>query len=194
VPLAEVLRRCPRQIVCGGFAVVACFAIFYLTTAFALGYGTTTLGYGRQAFLGAQLAAIVFLAAGIVAAGYWSDRANPRRVLIAGCGLTIAAGGLLPVALGSGSLILIWLFLSLALFVMGLVYGPLGAWLPGQFPTRLRYTGASMAFNLGGILGGGLAPMLAQLLASHGGLGLVGLYLSAAGLVSLLGLLAVEPH
>src|SRR3546814_5213810 len=73
---------------------------------------------------------------------------------------------------------------------MGFVYGPLGAWLPGLFPARVRYTGASMAFNVGGILGGALAPMIAQALADRGGLAPVGLYLSAAGLVSLVALAA----
>src|SRR3546814_13470871 len=72
--------------------------------------------------------------------------------------------------MGSGSLLLVFLFLALALTVMGFVYGPLGAWLPGLFPARVRYTGASMAFNVGGILGGALAPMIAQALADRGGL------------------------
>ena len=68
---------------------------------------------------------------------------------------------------------------------MGFVYGPLGAWLPGLFPARVRYTGASLAFNVGGILGGALAPIIAQALADRGGLWLVGLYLAGAALVSL---------
>lgn len=67
---------------------------------------------------------------------------------------------------------------------MGLVYGPLGAFLPGLFPARVRYTGVSIAFNVGGIIGGGLAPMLAQVLADAGGLWLVGLYLAATSVVS----------
>jgi len=75
---------------------------------------------------------------------------------------------------------------------MGFVYGPLGAWLPSLFPARVRYTGASIAFNLGGIIGGGLAPVIAQALANRGGLSLVGLYLGAAGLVSLLALLPLK--
>jgi hypothetical protein len=57
----------------------------------------------------------------------------------------------------------------------------------------VRYTGASAAFNLGGILGGGLAPMLAQALADRGGLVPVGGYLAAAALLSFLGLLALKP-
>ncbi len=192
VPLGELLRGYWRETVGGAFAVVACFAIFYLATAFALGYGTTTLGYDRKVFLGVQLAAILFLAVGIVAAAVFSDRSNPRRVLLIGCGLTVVVGALLAPMMGSHSLVLIWAFLSLALFVMGFVYGPLGAWLPGLFPARVRYTGASMSFNVGGILGGGLAPMLAQALASHGGLPWVGLYLAAAAMLSLVGLLPLK--
>jgi MFS family permease len=93
--------------------------------------------------------------------------------------------------LSSGSLAAIWLFLSTALFVMGLLYGPLGAWMPSLFPARVRYTGVSVAFTVGGILGGGIAPMVAQSLAIHGGLQWVGLYLSAAALISLLALLTL---
>jgi len=193
VPMAEAIKRHPGALVAGTFAVVACFAIFYLSTAFALGYGTTTLGYSRETFLGVQLGAIIFLAAGIVAAGYWSDAANPRRVLMAGCVGTVAVGALMGTMMGAGSLALVWAWLSVALFMMGFVYGPLGAFLPSLFPPRVRYTGASVAFNLGGILGGGLAPIAAQALADRGGLTLVGAYLVAAGVLSLAGLWFCRP-
>ena len=178
VPFAEVLRDHLARTVAGTFAVVACFALFYLATAFALGYGTGTLHYPRNTFLGVLLAAIIWLAIGIVVAGIWSDRTTPRRVLIFGCLATIGVAALLAPMLGGGSLIVVWLFLSLALFVMGFVYGPLGAWLPDLFPARVRYTGVSLAFNVGGILGGGLTPLLAQALADHGSL--VALLLSPA--------------
>ena len=193
VPMAEAIKRHPGALVAGTFAVVACFAIFYLSTAFALGYGTTALGYSRETFLGVQLGAILFLAAGIVAAGYWSDAANPRRVLLVGCVGTMAVGLLMGAMMGAGSLILVWAWLSVALFVMGFVYGPLGAFLPSLFPPRVRYTGASIAFNLGGIIGGGLAPIAAQALADRGGLTLVGAYLVAAGVLSLAGLWFCRP-
>jgi MFS family permease len=185
VPLAELLRTYTRETIGGTFAVVACFAIFYLATAFALGYGTTTLGYPRATFLEAQLGAILFLAAGILAAGYLSDRLNPRIVLMTGCAGTVVAGFLLGPMMGSGSLFVIFLFMALALALMGFAYGPLGSWLPSLFPARVRYTGASVAFNVGGILGGALAPALAQAMAQHGGLPYVGLYLSAAAAISL---------
>ena len=76
---------------------------------------------------------------------------------------------------------------------MGLLFAPMGALLPSLFPSHVRYTGASAAYNLGGILGASLAPYLAQLLLAHGGLAAVGLYISAAAVASFLALLALRP-
>ncbi|MDP9008576.1 MAG: MFS transporter [Pseudomonadota bacterium] len=191
VPAATLVRSFSRQTLAGTFAVVAAFAIFYLTTTFSLGYATTVLGYDRGAFLAVLLAAIPFLAAGILYSGLWSDRTDPRRVLIIGCAVAIPVGLLFAPSLTSGSLVTVWLFLSIALFVMGLVYGPLGAWMPSLFPARVRYTGVSVAFTVGGILGGGIAPIVAQSLAINGGLWWVGFYLSTAALVSLVALLTL---
>jgi MFS family permease len=194
VPLAALMRGHWRQVLGGTLAAVACFAIFYLTTAFALGYGTSTLGMARETFLGLQLFAILFLAGGIVVSGYLSDRFDARRVLMAGCALTvIVALGIGPL-LGSGSALLVALFLSAALFAMGLVYGPLGSWLPGLFPPLVRYSGASVAFNAAGILGGGLAPLIAQRLSDEAGLWAVGWYLAGCAVLSLAGLWALKPR
>ena len=192
VPLADLFRDHSPAVLCATATTVACFAIFYLTTAFALGYGTTALGYDRRSFLGVQLLAIPFLAVGIGLAGHLSDRLDPRKVLMAGCLLTIGAGALFGPMMGSGSLPVIGAFLALALFVMGFVYGPLGSFLPSLFPPNLRYSGISVAFNAGGILGGGLAPILAQELAKSGGLAYVGAYLAAAASISLAGLALVR--
>lgn len=192
VPIASLFRHHFRQTLAGTFAVVACFAIFYISTAFALGYGTTEGGIGRATFLGIQLGAILFLALGIGLAGWWSDMSSPRKVLIWGCIGTIPAGMIFGPAMGSGSLVAIFAALALALLLMGFVYGPLGAWLTGLFPTQLRYTGSSVAFNAGGILGGALAPMVAQGLVGEFGIASVGLYLSIAALISLLSLLLLD--
>ena len=124
----EVLREHPhgRETIAGTFAVVVCFALFYLSTAFALGYGTGTLHFDKRTFLGVQIVAILGLAVGIVAAGAWSDRASPRRVLVVGCLATVALAVALAPMLASGSLAIVSLYLTLALFTMGFVYGPLG--------------------------------------------------------------------
>jgi MFS family permease len=189
VPLVEVVRLHGWQTIVGILGAVACFAVFYLTTTFALGYGTTNLGYDRETFLGIQLGAILFMALGILVAGWWADKASPTRVLTAGCLIGVPTGFLFAPLMGGGSAFGVFVFLSLALFVMGLVYGPLGAWLPSLFPPRVRYTGTSIAFNVGGIVGGALTPIIAQTLADDGNLQAVGLYLSACVGLSLIALL-----
>ncbi|MGQ3286597.1 MULTISPECIES: MFS transporter [unclassified Sphingopyxis] len=192
VPLGDLFRHHLVATLAGTFAVVACFAIFYLATSFALGHGTQTLGYPKEQFLLIQLGAILFMAAGIIFAGYVSDASSEQRVLTWGCGATVLMGFVFGPALASGSWLLIFLGLATALFVMGLVYGPLGSWLTGLFPVHVRYTGASVAFNAGGILGGAMAPIIAQALAEWGGTATVGFYLAIAGVVSWLGLLMVR--
>jgi MFS family permease len=193
VPLGEVVKRYPLRLVGGIFSAVICFALFYLTTTFTLSHGVTVLHYNRSAFLAAQIGAILFMAAGIAVAGWWSDRQTPRIVLMAGSVLAVVCGFLIAPMMQAGSLGMIFAFLSLSLFVMGLVYGPLGAFLPHLFPARVRYTGASAAFNVGGVIGGGFTPFAAQALANKvGGLAPVGWCLSLAALVSLLALIPLK--
>jgi len=191
IPFFDLLRTQWRQTLAGTFAVVACFAIYYLTTAFALGYGTTQLGYDKRSFLSVQLFAILFMAAGIVVAGYAADKSSSRGVLLVGSAVAVVVGIVMGPMFAAGSLSVIALFLCIGLFTMGLVYGPLASLLPQMFTARVRYTGVSIAFNVGGILGGGLAPVVAQGLADRAGLAYVGLYISGAAVLTLLGLLAV---
>ncbi|PIK73545.1 histidine kinase, partial [Methylobacterium frigidaeris] len=185
-PLVELLRLHSGQVVAGIFGVVACFSLFWTATAFALGYGTTMLGHSRASFLVVELGAILFMAAAIVTASWLSDRIDPTRVLIVGCAGTIVSGILLAPMLGSGSLVTTFVFLAFALWVMGFVNGPLGAWLPSLFPPRVRYSGTSVAFNVGGIVGGAFSPMIAQGLAEQSGLTAVGFYLALTGGISLI--------
>ena len=189
VPVGRLFADHPGAVVAGIAGVVACFAIFYLATTFSLSFGTKTLGYAREQFLAVQLGANTFLAFGIIAAGWWADKTSPRNVLGKGALLTVLVGLVFGSGLGSGSLLTVFLTLSAALFVMGLCYGPLGAWLPTLYAVPVRYTGISIAFNVGGIIGGALAPFAAQMLADRGGTPYVGLFLTAAGAVTVLGVL-----
>lgn len=189
LPLGVLLRHHLRTTLGGTLGAVTCFALFYIATAFALGHATTALGLPRERVLGVQLVAILFLALGIVLAGWWSDKASPGRVLAFGCAATIPLGLVFGWGLAAPALPPLFVALSAALFVMGFAYGPLGAWLTDAFPPQVRYTGASFAFNGGGIIGGALAPIVAQALVAGPGIGAVGLYLSAAGVVSLAGLM-----
>lgn len=193
VPITELLRRHAGATLAGTVGAIACFAAYYVGTAFLLGYGTKTLGFPMQQFLLMQLGAILFMAAGIYLAAWLADNKwDERRVLAGGCVATVLIGFTIQ-PLMDGSAAGAFAFLALTLFAMGFVYGPLGAWLPGLFPARVRYTGASMAFNVAGVIGGGLTPLVAQGLAMERGLWAVGLYLSAAAGLSLIALVAIRP-
>lgn len=189
VPIGRLFADHAGAVIAGIAGVVACFAIFYLATTFALSFGTKTLGYSREAFLLVQLGANSFLAIGILLAGWWADRTSARNVLGKGAALTALIGLVFGAGLGSGSLLLVFLTLAAALLVMGLTYGPLGAWLPTLYAVPVRYTGISVAFNVGGIIGGAMAPFAAQYLAQHGGTPYVGLFLTVAGSLTLAGVL-----
>ena len=187
VPIGQLLRHHAGAVVSGTAGVVACFAIFYLATTFSLSFATTKLGYAKQEFLAVQLGANTFLALGIAVAGWWADHAGARKVLGTGAALTALLGLVFGSGLGSGSLPLVFATLAGSLFVMGLAYGPLGGWLPTLYPVSVRYSGISVAFNLGGIIGGALAPFAASWLAARGGTGYVGLFLTVAGALTLIG-------
>lgn len=192
VPIARLLRHHMGAVLAGTAGAVACFAIFYLSTAYALAQGTAALGYSRELFLSVQLGANCFLAFGILFAVTWADRIGSGRVLLLGAVATIVLGGLFGEGLSSGSLPLVFVTLAAALFVMGLVYGPLGSWLPTLFPVTVRYSGISLAFNVGGIVGGALTPIAAQKLAEMGNGQQVGWLLSAAGALTVAGVLSAR--
>ncbi|MGI8561141.1 MAG: MFS transporter, partial [Luteimonas sp.] len=175
----------------GTFASLATFVLFYLMTVFALSWGTSALGYTRQQFLWLQMLAVLCFAATIPMAAMHADRAGRRRTMIVATLAIIAFGIAFAPLFVSGSLAATLLFLALGLGLMGITYGPLGTLLAEQFPAEVRYTGASLAFNLSGILGASLAPYIATWLAGRYGLWSVGGYLVVAGVLTLLALLAL---
>jgi metabolite-proton symporter len=194
VPLATVAREHGRMLVLTTFAAVTTFVIFYLMTVFTLSFGTTALGFARQEFLLLQIIGVLFFAATIPLSALAADARGRRPVLIAATGGIIVFGLLFAPLFDGANALRATVFLSLGLGLMGLTYGPLGTALAELFPTAVRYTGASVAFNLAGILGGSLAPYIATWLAANYGVAYVGYYLSAAGVVTLAALLALPKH
>jgi metabolite-proton symporter len=193
LPVATVFTNHPRALVLGTLAALATFVVFYLMTVFALSWGTSALGYSRQTFLLLQLGAIVFFGLTIPIAAVLADRHGRRAAMIL-VSVGLALFGLLFGPLfGSGQVTLVALFLVLGQCLIGLTYGPLGTLLSEMFPAEVRYTGASLTFNLAGILGASLAPYVATWLATNYGLQTVGWYLSAAAVISLGALLLTAP-
>ena len=185
-PLVELLSRHALPLLLGALAMVVCYALFYISTVFALSYGVATLHIPRSQFLSMLCIAIVFMAAATPFAAIAGDRYGRRPVLLVAGSTAFLSGFLLAPMLGSGSLWQITAFLSIELFLMGATFAPMGALLPELFPTSVRYTGAGASYSLGGILGASLAPYIAQQLVLYGGLAWVGGYISAAAAISFL--------
>jgi metabolite-proton symporter len=193
LPLGAVLRHHLRPLLLGSLAMVVCYVIFYISTVFALGYATGVRHVPRTTFLGVLCIAVLAMAVVTPISAALADRFGRRAVLLVGSALAMASGFLLPALLGAESLFGIALFPVMELALMGLVFAPMGAFLPELFPAEVRYTGASAAYNLGGILGASLAPYAAQLLLAHGSLPWVGYYIIGAGAISFLAVLALDP-
>jgi MFS family permease len=188
IPVVTVFRDHGRVLVLGTLIALATFVLFYLMTVFALSWGTSALKFARKDFLILQLFAVLFFGLTIPLSAVLADRHGRRATLIV-VSAAIAVFGLSMAPLfGSGSTVLVTLFMSLGLGLMGMTYGPLGTMLSELFPAEVRYTGASLTFNLAGILGASLAPYIATWLASNYGLQYVGFYLSGAALISLIAL------
>jgi MFS family permease len=190
MPMLVVLRDHPTTVVIGVLASLATFVLFYLMTVFALSWGTTVLGYSREKLLVMQLIGVLFFAGTIPISALLAERGRRRTLL----GVTAAIGvfGLVMapmfVAGTTGTLMMMVIGLSL----MGLTYGPLGTVLSELFPTDVRYTGSSLTFNLAGIFGASFAPYIATGLARSYGLPYVGYYLTAAAVLTGIGVFATR--
>ena len=192
VPILRLLARHSTSVLLGTFAATATFVIFYLMTVFTLSWGTQQLGFTRPHFLVLQMIGVLCFGAFIPLSAYLAQRRGAIPVVIA-ASAGIAVFGLTTASLfGSGSTAATLTYLCLGLALMGLTYGPLGTALAQLFPTEVRYTGASLTFNLAGVVGASLAPYVATWLASTRGLAWVGYYLCAAGALSLVAALAIH--
>lgn len=175
-----------QKLAAGIMLCLATFVLFYLLTVFALYWGTAAFGFSREKFLQMQLLDISFFALMIPASAVLAERGRKNAMLwitasILAFGLIFApifkagaAGALSAMALGFA--------------LMGLTYGPLGTIVSELFPTHVRYSGSSLAFNFAGIFGASLAPYIATWLAKNYGLSYVGYYLSASAVLTFAGL------
>ncbi|MCW3108157.1 MAG: transporter [Segetibacter sp.] len=192
VPVAEVFTRNTKAITLGTLATVTTFLLFYLMTVFTLSWGTNTLHYSKASFLIMQMISMLFFAIGIPLSAFLADRHGHNIMLIIATIAIIFFGLAFAPLFTTGSLVITAAFLSLGMFLMGLTYGPIGTALAEIFPPSVRYTGASLAFTLAGILGASLTPYLATTLATKYGLEYVGYYLAITAIISLLALLGAR--
>ncbi|HLO19589.1 MAG TPA: MFS transporter [Sphingomicrobium sp.] len=184
VPILRLFAEQPWAVLAGAASVVCGFALVYMAGPFALAQGTGLIGYHRDSFLLVQLAALVCALPLIIIFAFGSDRTTKTRYFSRAMLAVVPIGLALGPGLGSGSL---WIA-GVTLFALdacwAVINGSSSAWLCRLYPVRLRYSGFAFAFNTGGLIGGAVIPIVAQMLSSAGGLAYVGLILSGTGLLS----------
>ncbi|RQL61222.1 MFS transporter [Acinetobacter baumannii] len=177
IPFKEVVTKHTGKLILGTIAAICTFVVFYLTTVFALNWGTTKLGYARGEFLELQLFATLCFAAFIPLSAIFAEKFGRKATSIGVCIAAAIFGLFFSSMLESGNTLIVFLFLCTGLSIMGLTYGPIGTVLSEIFPTSVRYTGSALTFNLAGIFGASFAPLIATKLAETYGLYAVGYYL-----------------
>ena len=190
VPILSVFQHHMRAVVAAVLSCLCTYVLFYLMTVFTLAWGTSALGFTRQQFLVMQLSAIVFYAITIPVSAVLAERG--RRLALIAATVAIALFGFVFAPIFAAGTVGAMFALAIGLALMGFTYGPLGTALSELFPTAVRYTGSSLAFNFAGILGASLAPYIATWLAKTYGLQYVGYYLVGSAILTLFGLLLIR--
>jgi metabolite-proton symporter len=160
-PMLEVIRRHPKEILLSAFARMAEQAPFYIFTAFVFSYGTGTLHVSRDFLLTAVLAASLLSFFSIPFFGHLSDRIGRKNMYIIGAVVTGVFGFVYFGMLGTGAATLIFLAIVLSLVPHDMMYGPQAALIAESFPGHLRYSGASLGYQLASVIAGGPAPLIA---------------------------------
>ncbi|MEU0473220.1 MFS transporter [Streptomyces olivaceus] len=197
LPLATVVQGHWRQLVLGTFIMLATYVLFYLMTTFSLSYGRAAkdadvpgLGYSYTTFVLMMIFGVLFFAVFTVVSGPLADKYGRRTTLIWITAAIVVFGLVWVPLIGLGTLgVVLWLVLGFTL--MGMTFGPMGALLPELFPTSVRYTGSGISYNVSSILGAAVAPFIAVALweTGNGSPWLVGVYLSAMAVLTLIALL-----
>ncbi len=214
MPLAVAFKHHWRALILGTFAMLATYVLFYLMTSYTLTFGTRPgleaarlsaeangagfdpaeyvpgLGYSYNEFILMLVFGVVFFGIFTLVSGPLADRYGRRRTLIV-VTVAIALFGFTFVPLLGGGTAAVMFFLALGFTLMGLTFGPMGAFLPEMFPTNVRYTGSAVAYNVSSILGAALAPIIAVWLwgLANGSPVYVGVYLTGAAVLTLISLI-----
>ncbi|MBB5442893.1 MULTISPECIES: MFS transporter [unclassified Paraburkholderia] len=166
-PMREVLRRQPKDILLSALARMAEQAPFYIFTAFIFTYGVMSLGVTRDLLLTAVLAASVLEFFTIPLFGHVSDLIGRRRMYVIGAAAVGLFGFLYFFMVGTHNPIWIFAAIVLSLVPHAMMYGPQAALIAESFTGRLRYSGASMGYQLASVIAGGPAPLIATALYAY---------------------------
>ncbi len=194
VPLAEVVRDHWRLVLLTAGALAVGYAVFYSVTTWSLAYGTERLGVSRTVMLTCVMGAVVVKGALTPVAAVLGDRYGRRPMCLIGCGVTVLWMFPMVALLATGEPLLIFFGFLVAMLGFVTMFAVIAAYLPELYEPRVRCTGAAVGYNLGGVLGGALTPIVATAVAQGGRVPWgVGAYLTGIALLSL-GCFALLPE
>ena len=200
-PVSVVFTKHFKPMVIGTFIMVATYSLFYIMTAFAQAYSRTPatlseagypmgLGIPANTFTGLLLMSAIVFAICISISGLYADKIGRRKWLIWTTVSILIFALCMPLFLGNGTPTSVFAFLVIGMALMGMTFGPMAALLPELFPTEVRYSGASLAYNIASIIGATIAAMISLKINALYGLMGVGIYLAINAFLTLLALLA----
>ena len=186
-PILEVIRRQPKEIILSALLRMAEQAPFYIFTAFVFAYGTSALKQDKDFLLIAVLAASVLSFFTIPFCGFLSDRIGRRRMYLTGAAVMGVFGFIYFALLDTGNSTWIFIAIVLSLIPHDMMYGPQAALIAEAFTGRLRYSGASLGYQLASVIAGGPAPLIAAALFAkyHSGYA-IAVYIAVCAILSLI--------
>lgn len=186
LPFMDAIRHQWKEICIAAGALASLFSLFYMGTSFFTSYGTAQLGHSRQFVLQMGIIAAVLFGIATALSAMYSDKIGRKKVIGASVVLAVIWTLALFPVLDTGSPFAFAIGLWVTLIIFGIAYGPTGAALPEMFQARYRYTGAGLGYNLAGILGGAVPPLIASKFVASGNSLYVGMMLAALSAVSVL--------
>jgi metabolite-proton symporter len=190
-PIAELFRHQTGQVLLGAGCMLASYIFIFVGGTYLLGHANTVLHHPRSLILTAGIVAGVSLMAFSALSAILSDKHGRRPVMITGLILSLPWTFIVMPMVNTGEPILFILGVFGTLALMGIFYGPMASFLPEIYATRYRYSGASLAYNISGLVGGAIPPMLIAPLVLTNGVGVVGVMMAILVVASIFSTLAL---
>lgn len=191
-PVLQALRKYPQRIALAAGAFLSIQVTFYILIAFLLAYGVTSAGMSRDDMLVAVLIASALMVPTQFLFSAYSDRHGRRGIFMLGAVLTAIWAFVVFPLVDTGNFGLIVLAITVGLLFLGMMYGPQAAFFTELFSTEVRYSGASLGYQAGAILGGAFAPVIAVGLWTKFGIVWVSVYIAFASTLTLLSVKALN--